>query len=156
MTTIAYRNGVMAADSRAYSGDKVPIGSKAKIHRLDDGGLLGITSTVVGLPERFVEFVNSGLDPSYKEGAPDDPHLSALWVKPNGDVMYFAGWLPTGPVIADYYAIGSGEQYALAAMCLGYGPEAAVTVACEFDIWSAEPIHALSLKLTVKPHASAD
>jgi hypothetical protein len=33
LTTICYRDGVMAADTRAYSGDKLPIGSKTKIRQ---------------------------------------------------------------------------------------------------------------------------
>lgn len=56
MTTIAYRNGVMAADTRAYSGGKLPIGTKTKIERLEDGTLLGVSSiTPGGGPEAAVE-----------------------------------------------------------------------------------------------------
>lgn len=145
MTTIAYRNGVMASDSRAYSGDKFPIGSKKKIHRLKDGSLLGISSTIVGLPERFVAYVESDHKRELAKELPVDPHLSAILVRPSGAIFYYAGWLWTGPIDCDYIAAGSGEQYALTAMELGFGPEAAVAVAIKLDVWSSLPIQALTL-----------
>ena len=49
MTIIAYRDGIMAADSRAYTGDPDPIGVKQKI-RWHDGELLGASSRAVGIP----------------------------------------------------------------------------------------------------------
>lgn len=50
MTTIVYRAGTMAADSRAWGFDKAFIGEKTKVFRLDDGRLLGVSTAVIGLP----------------------------------------------------------------------------------------------------------
>ena len=33
MTTIAYRDGILAADTRGFSGASTPIGNKLKIHQ---------------------------------------------------------------------------------------------------------------------------
>lgn len=43
MTTVVYRDGVMAADSRAYAGYNTTLGSKSKIRKLADGTLLTIS-----------------------------------------------------------------------------------------------------------------
>ena len=144
MTTIAYRNGVMAADSRAYSGGKLPIGSKVKIEKLEDGTLLGVSSITPGGGEAVRQW--------YKEGCnKDNPFIvpekfSLLVVKPNGEVWFASdNLLLTGPLQAEYFAVGSGEDFALGAMAAGAGPEAAVEIACQLDVWSDGPVIALTL-----------
>lgn len=42
--------------------------------------------------------------------------------------------------IKDYYAIGCGEDFALAALHLGHSPQEAVKVACDISCFVAEPI----------------
>lgn len=143
MTTIVYRNGVMACDSRAYGGDKVPIGAKCKIERLEDGTLIGASSTEVGGPEAIRRW--------YKDGCPDKPDyplpekFTLLVAKLNGEIFTAASsYMLSGPLMGEYFAIGSGEEYALGAMAHGAGPETAVKLACELDVWSAEPIFSLT------------
>lgn len=145
MTTIAYRNGIMAADSRAYSGDRRPIGSKEKVKRLSNGGLFAATSVKPGLSERFFRLVDStGVTSDFSE----DFDITALVVLPSGEVYYYAGSKSfSGPLTGEYFAIGSGEDYAMAAMEMGAGPERAVEVATKFDVFSAPPVTVMRLAL---------
>ena len=123
MSVVAYKDGVMAADSRAYGGSyETSPGRKMKIHRLDDGSRVGICSAVIGLPERYVAWLRSGADPA-TFGAPD-PDCRVLMVKPNGDVYLADGGLYfSGPIQCDFYAIGSGAHYAMGAMAMGASAE---------------------------------
>ncbi|SCW95543.1 hypothetical protein [Ancylobacter rudongensis] len=132
MSTIAYRAGVMAADTRAYSGSKVPIGNKVKIWRIEGGALIGVATAKPGQGEMFVQWVRDGADP---HNAPTSaPDFEALLVRPNGEALFFYdSFLPSGPLIAPYFAIGSGSQYALGALAVGAGAEAAVAAAVELD-----------------------
>ena len=133
MSVVAYRNGKLAADSRAYGGDYITSpGQKRKIHRLLDGSMVGVTSAVVGMPERYVAWLNAGANPDkWGAGSPDG---CMLMIKPNGDVFIAVdGLFFSGPIQCAYHAIGSGSKYAMGAMAMGASAEAAVKVACQFD-----------------------
>lgn len=142
MTTIVFRDGIMAADTRAYAGDKQPIGRKRKIQRLDDGTLIGVTSTTAGGGEALIEW--------WKQGRPKDfelpAHFTLLVVNAKGEVYYACNTrFISGPLTGDWWAIGSGEQYAAGALHRGATAREAVEVACDLDAWTAEPIDVLTL-----------
>lgn len=137
MTTIAYRDGVMAGDSRAYSGNRAPIGNKVKVERLRDGTLLGVSSTVPGGAETVRRW--------WDDRDLDLPSaFSLLAVKPNGDV-YYASDTPhlSGPLRAPFFAIGSGNELALGAMEMGAAAVEAVRAAAKHDPWTGLPIYAV-------------
>lgn len=144
MTTIVYRDGVMAADSRAYAGNKQPLGFKAKIHRFADGSLFGASSSKVGQCDKLRKMVEErGIEAAF------DKEIAAqgMLVRPNGDVFYFNdqdAW--SGPITTDYAAIGSGEEYAMGALKMGADAIKAVEIAIECDVWTDGPIMALRLK----------
>lgn len=137
MTTIVYKDGTMAADSRAYSGDRTPIGSKVKIRRFEDGTLLGASSTVVGAGDFIMDW--------FLRGRPDEKipeSFSLIVVEPQGTALLFDDTkFASGPIIAPYFAIGTGSQYALGAFSQGASALNAVKIACEHDVWSAMPIY---------------
>lgn len=143
MTTIVYRDGVMAGDTRAYSGDKSPIGYKAKIRRLADGTLFGVSSNNVGADAVLQRWVEGGcVPPDSGDLKPDSFEL--LLVRPSGEVFYANSNLDlTGPLTADYFAIGSGNQFAQGAMAMGADARQAVQVGIDLDIWSGGPITTL-------------
>lgn len=148
MTTIAYRDGVLAADSRAYSGDKTPIGSKTKIHRLADGSLLGVSTRDVGGDAVIRAWVEAGC-PAPQSGDLRPSEFDALRIMPTGEVYYACGNLAwTGPLSAEYFAIGSGDQFALGAMAMGATAEEAVQAAIGLDPWSSGPVTILSRAAT--------
>lgn len=144
MTTIVYANGVMAADSRAYSGDKHPIGEKVKVRRMDDGTLLGASSTIVGGGERAMQWYMDGADP---ESDQLPKHFTLLVAKPDGSIFLADDTTClAGPLTAPFIAVGSGEAYAHGALLFGACAVEAVRVACRADVWSGTPIWAVNHK----------
>lgn len=151
MTTIAYQGGIMAADSRAYSGNKVWIGSKVKLHRMSNGALVGSTSRLVGKTELFAAWIQEQIDSkvaSPGEMLSEQPiGVAGLLVWPDGSVWYWNdGSNFAGPLEADYFAVGSGEEFAQGAMAMGASAEQAVEAACLLDPWSAPPIVTMKLE----------
>lgn len=133
MSVVAYKAGVLAADSKAYGGAyQSSPGTKRKVHRLADGSRVGITTSVLGQAERFVEWMNKGADrTAWGEGKPD---IRALWVKANGEVYLADDGLDfSGPIDCESYAIGSGAPYAIGAMAHGATAAEAVRIACLHD-----------------------
>jgi hypothetical protein len=144
MSVVVYSDGVMVADSRAYSGSTHPIGSKMKIHRLDDGSLLGVTSNQVGLPEAFRMWIENGAD--REDIVPNEPSFEALHVLKDGSVyLYEDGYTPSGPLVGQHFAIGSGKKYAYGALLAGVSVVKSVEVAIEADLFCGGPISKLSL-----------
>lgn len=143
MTTITYRNGVMAADTRAYSGDRLPIGQKKKIHRLSDGSLFGASSYKPGHTEKLRRFVEEHGVESSIDG---EIEAQAIVVKPDGSIYYFNDQDTfSGPLEAEYIAVGSGAQFATGAFALGVDAIQALEVGIALDPWSALPITVLHL-----------
>jgi len=140
MTTIAYRDGCMAADTQAYLGRGEPgHARKLKVHRLVDGSLLGVSSSIVGAALRLVDWVNGGCDqqsmPVIKDGEREH-EFEMLRVFEDGVVHYFNDTYHWTVIEARYFAIGSGSKYALGAMSAGCSASGAVAIACEFDQYS--------------------
>lgn len=143
MSVVVYCRGVLAADSRAYGGKYAcSPGAKRKAHRLSDGTRVGIVSAVVGMPERFVAWLEAGGDPKeWGEGSPD---LRALIVRPNGDLFLADDSLHfSGPIDCEFYAIGSGGDYAIGALAMGATVERAIEIAAQFDPNSGTPVTVL-------------
>lgn len=147
MTTITYRDGIMAADSRAFAGHSMPIGAKRKIHRLPDGGMIGVSTNRAGMAEALIAWVRGGADP---KDAPQmgEKKFSILWVKSDGGVFYACDEFAfSGPLKGDFWAIGSGDGIALGIMAMGGSAKRAVELVCDraLDPWSARPIATLRL-----------
>lgn len=141
MTTIVYRDGKMAADSRAYAGDKHPIGNKVKIRRLKDGTLIGCSTTIPGGGEAVLDFFEKGRPADFT--VPES--FTFLMAKPNGEVFYATDSdFLSGPLTGDFFAIGSGEAYAHGALEMGATAVEAVRVACKCDTFTALPIYEIS------------
>jgi hypothetical protein len=142
MTTVAYRDGTMAADTRAYRGDRGPLGTKIKIENVN-GMLFGVSSANLGVPDAVRKWIREGMDLKQLPEPWEDWNFEALVVMPDGTARRFDGkWHPT-KAKAEFYTIGTGEDFAMAAMFMGASAEDAVRVACRLDIWSEEPITVL-------------
>lgn len=143
MTTIAYKDGVMAGDTRAYAGFNTPLGKKTKIRRLDNGVLIGCSTNLVGLSEAIMDWYAAG---AVFEDAPkvDEPKFSFLAVRPDGEAFYANdSFRLAGPIRAECFAIGSGEGVAHGAMRAGASAERAIEIACECDVWTELPVMTL-------------
>jgi|GEM_PF-2094566 len=123
MTVIAYKDGVMAADSRAYSGGTGAIGRKWKVRRAPDGTLIGCSSNQPGVSEAAMAWYIDGADP---EKAPklNEPSFSLLAVRPDGRAFIADDrFLLSGPLEGEVFATGSGGYAAHGAMLAGRRPK---------------------------------
>ena len=150
MTTIVYRGGTMAADSRAISRAPLSLGKKVKIRRTSNGTLVGASSAAPGVcqlvmdwycshvesdePREAKQLLNSVLNDSSLE-------FELLAVSPDGVGTYMTGHCLPATARADYYAIGSGDKMALGAFAMDASALQAVWAAIEHDAYSAGPVH---------------
>lgn len=129
----------MVADSRAYSGEKTPIGSKRKAHKLADGTLIGITTSNPGYAEALVAWY----DGDQELPAPPSPEhgFYMLLIKPDGRVFHGNDSHDlSGPLTAPYFAIGTGAQYAIGAFEMGADAHRACEIGTSIDIYSGFPL----------------
>lgn len=139
MTTIAYRDGVLAADTQISQNDRI-IGHAIKIRRLPDGSLLGFAGdTSVGQKLLQVEDHAQALHFQFDKDAGD-----GILVSPTGEVHHLE-YNGHCQVTGDYFATGSGWQIALGAMAAGLTARGAVELAIKHDVYSGGDITVLEL-----------
>lgn len=145
MTTIAYRDGILAADTRAYSGHTNWVGVKSKIFELSDGMMVGISTPNPGYSAELMDWVVSGFEMD-RYPILADRTFSMIVVYPNGQVSVFIdNHTDIGFLSNDFFAIGSGECYALGAMAAGASAIEAVKIGCDMDPFTAGPVEALCM-----------
>jgi len=147
MTTIAYRSGLLAADT-LISYTSITNGSREKIAKCG-----GFTVALAG-----PAWLRRPLEAWCAGGCPEDDvpqvlldhgnDFSALIIdNTTGDLFEFDnGYLL--PIFADYTAIGSGALLALGAMAHGASAEEAVEAASKHDKNTGGPVTSLSFSLT--------
>lgn len=141
MTCIAWDGKTLAADKASTSG-----GFKStvtKIYRVRDAivALVGNESAVMA----GLVWLHGAMNPhEYPEGMKTTD--SAMWVIRSYEFLrYEAGPYPAR-VESPFLAIGSGRDYALAAMYLGHDARRAVEVACALDNSCGNGIDTLTLE----------
>lgn len=173
MTVIAWRNGVMACDSR-WSTFGFQTVSAIKIQRLSSGALLG--SAGDNDCRAMVELLDKIKDPrklpSRAELEKTKLEYEGLIAFPRGGVWYVgtgrtneAGYADVDSIDDDspdcgvwnattmggYAAIGSGGEAALCAMDAGASAREAVEIACRRISSCSGPVHVRRLVEDTKP-----
>ncbi|MCS0459313.1 hypothetical protein [Rhizobium favelukesii] len=143
MTTIAYRDGVMAGDSRVtYDGSLQGLVTKVfKSSRGDLVGLCGDTSALPTLKVWAEEKHCRGKIPDFGEDN------SVIWVQPDG-TAYILEHGTACEIQGPFFAVGSGHAFAKGAMAAGCDAETAVSIAVTFDAHSGGPVKAVVLNAT--------
>lgn len=143
MTTIAYRDGVLAADRETCYGS-VRGHQATKIGQRADGAMIagcGVATVAATFKRWFLEG-EQGDRPSL--GANDADDAVMIIIRPNGDVEKYdrLGWqIIEGP----FFSFGSGFELALGAMAMGASAERAVQIAAEFGVGDPNRIDVLRL-----------
>lgn len=139
MTTLVYRDGVLAADSRGTRNGMICPGAVSKVY-IVDGRLVGfVGDTAFG--QRFVRDLREGREPADlegeaiavivdRDGGTVRVHQNATWYVEEGR---FAAW-------------GTGLAAALGALHMGATADQAVEAACEVDPNSGGPVQIVSLR----------
>lgn len=148
MTTIAYRDGVMAGDGRetAIGEDEssVILGDDCvKVFKLRNGNLFGGSR---GSEDIFR--LQQALEKGYKPPKLED--INALLVDRKGRLWLYEGrvWQP---ITQSYYAVGSGSVFALGAMDAGATALEAVAIGVKRDPYSGGLISNVKLDRVLKP-----
>lgn len=140
MTTIAYKDGVMAADT-SLTHNGVWEGSFVKIHILPDDRLVGIAGCP-GMQKMFADWLQFGGDaPKFDR----DDHFFALVAYPDGACSIYDRFMSEIEMNEPSHAIGSGKEMAIGAMAAGASAEQAVLIACKYDAYSAEPVSTMTV-----------
>lgn len=154
MTTIAYRDGVMACDSCWASGG-LQTTSLTKIDRLSSGALFGAAGD--GDIRALLALIDKIKSPNK---LPTKAELAATRCEATGIIAFKTGqvWMISvekqgehfeamvWPANRNIAGVGSGGELAVGAMAAGKNAAEAVRIACRYDINSRPPVH--SVKLT--------
>lgn len=145
MTTIAYREGVVAADSReTWEGEAAgtTVARCAKLFRKKVGRrdvvLATAGATYSGM--LFVDWYGSGKEPPSALLDLDSEEDFDVLILDRGKVSLTNHLCRPIEVLDSFTAIGSGRKAALAAMHCGRSAREAVRIACLIDPYSAPPI----------------
>lgn len=131
MTTIAYRDGTLAADTAMCQGG-VMMGAVVKIARRADGDMCGSAGDAA-YNAAFTQWFLGGETESPPQAKQEDGILDrGVIFRRTGKIEVFE---PRGKfyVQAPYFAFGSGKEAALGAMFAGADAETAVRAAIQFD-----------------------
>ncbi len=138
MTIIAYRDGVMAADTCFTDGF---ITSGVKLYK-KSGHIIGFCGDVA----QALVFVDWFFNQK-KNRRPDlasETGWEALVLNKDGVTTWERSLRPI-PMDDEFYAIGSGSMLAMGAMEHGASASQAVAIACKRDPYCREPIQAMKL-----------
>lgn len=140
MTTIAIKNGIMAADSRMTVDGRM---SKCiKIFRRH-GDILGVAGD--DAPALlFLDWYMSG-KPRPNQLIEGNADFHVLVLDKKRRIWLYDKWCRGEQITAPFYAIGTGADAAMGAMHSGVSARRAVAIACKVDVNSGLPV------VTMKP-----
>lgn len=140
MTTIAWDGTVLAGDTLSVQHNlKCTV---QKIWRLADGRLYGGAGEYQGVMAVKSWLENGELRD--KEPVLDD--FAAIIIDQDGRGFRLESQLIYMPICSAYHAVGTGRDFAMAAMFLGKTAQEAVEIAQHFDVYTGGSIQALSLR----------
>lgn len=132
MTTIAFRDGVLASDSHVVFDQQVHVYDVVKIVETNDGKFAGACGKL-SQAARFLQWI---VNPGKRESPISDPDVSGFTVDEDGVVtIYDDEGSHEIELPYNFFALGSGQEAALAAMHMGATAEQAIEIAgrvCKF------------------------
>lgn len=144
MTVVAWDGKMLAADRRTVNSGL--IGITTKIHRIGD--LLVGTSGPITSGEAMIEWVRKGRDAASFPASQVDPKgdwAPTLVIEADGAILLYDNLIFPTRFQQRFHAIGSGRDFAMAAMHLGHSAAEAVAVACEFQSDCGNGVDVLAL-----------
>jgi len=131
MTTIAYRDGILAADDRMDYHYAVV----TKLFKLPDDSWVGGAGTGSGVRMAVDLLSNAIVSTTTPDKLLSKPieDIQLLRVYPDGSLSMYFPQLVEIPLANSFFAIGSGSDYAMGAMSAGASAEQAIRVAGQYD-----------------------
>ena len=141
MTTIAYRDGVIASDSRTTVKSFIDSDNVKKLFKLPDGAVVGMAGgweAGMILYNELKKSVHASKNAKSVKLPTVRGKYSAILVTPAGDSWfnYQGEWTNLKEFGYDYFAIGSGADVATAAMDANATAKEAVAIGIKRDIYS--------------------
>lgn len=146
MTTIAYREGGIAADTGAGYGG-VQLARVTKIVKNDAGAVAGSSGDATWA-QAFLAWFKGGEQGAAPVAHDKDKASLGLTVDASGVIRIFEsvdGRTISFPIRAPFYAIGSGRSEANGAMFVGASPREAVQAAISLDEGTFGEVETLSV-----------
>lgn len=146
MTTVAAKFSTMeiAADSMVSGEDSFYLVSKIRHGKNSIYGACGDWDKVL----KAFQLIESNA-----AEWESDLDVSILELRPDGIWIYENTIIPA-KLKNDYWAVGTGANFAIAAMRLGNSPATAVSIAAEFDPFTHHPIESYKLEVQDDKKAS--
>lgn len=149
MTVVAWDGKTLAADKRTNFGGLHA--TTTKLQRIKGsfqlcGGLVGCAGNTAQIAE-FVDWLENGCQAATFPAVQRDSEkcVSALVVTPDGHLLQYENTPFPIRIENKFWAIGSGRDFAMAAMYIGKTAYDAALVACALDISCGNGIDALRL-----------
>jgi ATP-dependent protease HslVU (ClpYQ) peptidase subunit len=145
MTTLVYRDGILAADTQITYGATLMPGKCRKVHKLPNGSLYGHTGSL-----EIGELMKRRLIKCCEEAEPVDLHdiktenYEGVLVGPTGQIMFYENYTWIG-LDVPYVAMGSGKEHAYGALQMGASARQAVKAAMALDPGSGGKIQWLEI-----------
>jgi hypothetical protein len=151
MTVIAFKDGVMAADTMlsAFNAQN----RAQKIVRLPDGGVAGGCGQWNRAYSGLKYLADGGslddrANPRTPEGPPNVEGASIMVAKPDGTLWLIEDEFPAFPLRDEVAAIGCGAEAALMAMTLGLSAVEAVSKVTRQDVLCGDPVQSMEVQET--------
>lgn len=144
MTVIAWDGKHMAGDKRTNFGGLHA--TTTKVHRIREClvGCAGNTAQIIEMQKWFAEGAKREDFPAAQRDVKEC--VSMLVIEPSGRVLQYEN-TPDPMVIENpFWALGSGRDFAMAAMYMGRSAEHAANVACALDMGCGNGIDVLALE----------
>lgn len=146
MTTIAYRNGILAADTGVYSNGFCEA-RVSKIRKLTTG-IVGSSGNAAHF-QAFWIWINAGCTEQYVPKLDKEDSFDGVYIQLSSSgpeiTIYDRFMVGISVHSTEFYALGTGREIAMGAMAMGAAPAEAIRIACRFDTHSIEPIETVSL-----------
>ncbi|HEX5126493.1 MAG TPA: hypothetical protein VFW00_07110 [Rhodocyclaceae bacterium] len=141
MTVICWDGKTLAADKRVSFGTS--ISTTTKIHRIN--GMLVGCAGVAANGASCIQWVRDGMDRSQYPAVQKDDPCSLLVILADGTIHYYSKTADPLVIECKTFAIGSGSEFADAALYLGKTAREAVEVAIALDSGCGNGIDTLDL-----------
>lgn len=147
MTTITYKDGILAGDSQMSRGDEKCMGI-LKVGKTENFllGFSGSFSNAPALYSWFLENENIGVENPVNlcqvwENVPNFGSGFSLMIVNRAGLIWTASH--EGPPVfipSKYDAAGSGSEFAIGAMAAGASAPEAVRIAAKYDVYTGGPV----------------
>lgn len=152
MTTIAYKDGVVAFDSLVVNGNTI-IGydnAKAKRYIFKDRTFIMAAAGSVFSCDKLEKWAETNLDPEHRPDTDDSGSLQAFMITDEEELFLIDTSFIPWKIETEFFSVGNGDDLAFGAMANGASALEAVKVAAKYNVNTGGKIRQLKIKFKEK------